>query len=210
MLSWAERRVTLADLIVLAGSVAVEKAAKAGGRDITVPFTPGRWTRAGADGCGFPGGVATTRRRFRNYVAGRQDIRQEEALVDRSQLLTLTAPEMALLVGGIRVLKVGQPHHGVLTERTETLINNFFVNLLDMNTVWSPAEDAEGVYEGRDRKTGEIRWTVTHVDLIFDSHLQLRAIAEVHAQSDFGEIFVRDFVIAWTRVMNADRFDLTT
>lgn len=134
-------------------------------------------------------------------------MRPEEALVDRSQLLTLTAPEMALQVGGLRVLKVGQPHHGVLTERTETLTNDFFVNLLDMNTVWS---SAEGAYEARDRKTGELRWTGTRVDLIFGSHSQLRAMPKSMRSPILAKNFVRDFVSAWTRVMNADRFDLTT
>ncbi len=203
------KKISLADLIVLAGSAGIEKAAKAGGYDIIVPFTPGRMdaSQEQTDEASF----AALRPRadgFRNYISGRQYMRPEEALVDRSQLLTLTAPEMALLVGGLRVLKVGQPEHGVFTDRPETLTNDFFINLLDMNTVWSPVEGSEGVYEGRDRKTGARRWTGTRVDLIFGSHSQLRAISEVYAQSDSGEKFVRDFVSAWTRVMNADRFDL--
>ncbi|QYA03883.1 catalase/peroxidase HPI [Rhizobium sp. B21/90] len=203
------KKISLADLIVLAGSAGIEKAAKAGGHDITVPFTPGRMdaSQEQTDAASF----AALRPRadgFRNYIAGRQYMRPEEALVDRSQLLTLTAPEMALLVGGLRVLKVGQPEHGVFTDRPETLTNDFFINLLDMNTVWSPVEGSEGVYEGRDRKTGARRWTGTRVDLIFGSHSQLRAICEVYAQSDSAEKFLRDFVAAWTRVMNADRFDL--
>ncbi|WFR99258.1 catalase/peroxidase HPI [Rhizobium tumorigenes] len=203
------KKISLADLIVLAGSAGIEKAAKAGGYDIIVPFTPGRMdaSQEQTDEASF----AALRPRadgFRNYISGRQYMRPEEALVDRSQLLTLTAPEMALLVGGLRVLKVGQPEHGVFTDRPETLTNDFFINLLDMNTVWSPVEGSESVYEGRDRKTGARRWTGTRVDLIFGSHSQLRAISEVYAQSDSGEKFVRDFVAAWTRVMNADRFDL--
>ncbi|WFS04199.1 catalase/peroxidase HPI [Rhizobium tumorigenes] len=203
------KKISMADLIVLAGSAGIEKAAKAGGYDIIVPFTPGRMdaSQEQTDEASF----AALRPRadgFRNYISGRQYMRPEEALVDRSQLLTLTAPEMALLVGGLRVLKVGQPEHGVFTDRPETLTNDFFINLLDMNTVWSPVEGSEGVYEGRDRKTGARRWTGTRVDLIFGSHSQLRAISEVYAQSDSGEKFVRDFVSAWTRIMNADRFDL--
>ncbi|MGO6902877.1 catalase-peroxidase, partial [Rhizobium ruizarguesonis] len=145
---------------------------------------------------------------FRNYIGGRQFMKPEEALVDRAQLLTLTGPEMTVLVGGLRVLKAGAPEHGVFTSRPETLTNDFFVNLLDMATQWSPVTGKEGVYEGRDRNTNEVKWTGTRVDLIFGSHSQLRAFAEVYGQSDAKGKFVKDFVAAWNKVMNADRFDL--
>jgi catalase-peroxidase len=145
---------------------------------------------------------------FRNFVGGRLFMKPEEALVDRAQLLTLTGPEMTVLVGGLRVLNVGKPEHGVFTSRPETLTNDFFVNLLDLGTLWSPADGKDGVYEGRDRKTNMVKWTATRVDLIFGSHSQLRALSEVYASSDAKEKFVTDFVAAWTRVMNADRFDL--
>ncbi|HXC28859.1 MAG TPA: peroxidase family protein, partial [Stellaceae bacterium] len=147
---------------------------------------------------------------FRNYLRGPQRLSPEEWLVDRAQLLTLTAPEMTALVGGLRVLgaNAGNSAHGVFTKRQETLTNDFFVNLLDMSTEWQPAAGAEGVYEGRDRKTGEVRWTGTRVDLIFGSHSQLRALSEVYACADSQDKFVADFVAAWTKVMNADRFDL--
>ena len=147
---------------------------------------------------------------FRNYLRGKQLIAPEEALVDRAQLLTLTAPEMTVLVGGLRVLgaNIGRSTHGVFTKRPETLTNDFFVNLLDMSTQWQPAAGAEDVFEGRDRKTGELKWTGTRVDLIFGSHAQLRAIAEVYGSADAKEKFVKDFVAAWTKVMNLDRFDL--
>ena len=205
------KRISLADLIVLAGGAAVEKAAKAGGHDIAVPFTPGRMdaSEAQTDAASFAA-LEPRADGFRNYVSTsrRQFMKPEEALVDRAQLLTLTAPEMTVLVGGLRVLKAGEPRHGVFTSRPEALTNDFFVNLLDMGTQWSPIAGEEGVYEGRDRKTGAARWTGTRVDLIFGSHSQLRAFAEVYAQSDAGEKFVKDFVAAWTKVMNADRFDL--
>ena len=147
---------------------------------------------------------------FRNYLGGKQFMLPEEALVDRAQLLRLTAPEMTALVGGLRVLgaNAGHSSHGVFTNRPETLSNDFFVNLLDMRTEWQPAANAEGIYEGRDRKTKDLRWTGTRVDLIFGSHSQLRALAEVYASADAKEKFVKDFVAAWTKVMNADRFDL--
>ncbi|MGK9051361.1 catalase/peroxidase HPI [Neorhizobium petrolearium] len=205
------KKISLADLIVLAGAAGVEKAAKAAGYDIAVPFTPGRMdaSEAQTDAASF----APLEPRvdgFRNYVNSgkRQFMQAEEALVDRAQLLTLTAPEMTVLVGGLRVLKAGQPEHGVFTNRPETLTNDFFVNLLDMGTQWAPLAGKDGVYEGRDRKTNELKWTGTRVDLIFGSHSQLRAIAEVYAQSDAREKFVKDFVAAWNKVMNADRFDL--
>jgi catalase-peroxidase len=204
-------KVSLADLIVLAGGVAIEKAAKDAGHDVNVPFTPGRMDASQeqteiesfaplepmADG-------------FRNYLRGTPRLSPEEYLVDRAQLLTLTAPEMAVLVGGLRVLgaNAGKSTHGVLTKRPETLTNDFFVNLLDMGTEWQPSVGSEGVYEGRDRKTNEAKWTGTRVDLIFGSHSQLRALAEVYACADSKEKFVKDFAAAWAKVMDLDRFDL--
>jgi catalase-peroxidase len=202
------KKVSLADLIVLAGSVAVEKAAKDAGHDLTVPFTPGRmdatqeqtevesfdYMEPKADG-------------FRNYV--RNPIMSvEEHLVDRAQLLQLSAPEMTVLVGGLRVLQVGSPEHGVLTDRPGKLTNDFFVNLLDMGTKWKGIEGSNGVFEGNDRKTGEKRWTATRADLIFGSHSQLRAFAEVYGSADAKQKFVEDFVAAWVKVMELDRFDL--
>jgi catalase-peroxidase len=205
------KKVSLADLIVLGGCAAIEKAAKDAGHDVKVPFTPGRMDASQeqteidsftpleppADG-------------FRNYLCGEQRVSPEELLVDRAQLLTLTAPEMTVLVGGLRVLgaNAGKSTHGVLTKRPETLTNDFFVNLLDMRTQWQPSAGSEGAYEGRDRKTNEVKWTGTRVDLIFGSHSQLRALAEVYACADSKEKFVKDFVAAWTKVMNLDRFDL--
>ncbi len=149
---------------------------------------------------------------FRNYLRGKQRLSPEELLVDRAQLLTLTAPEMTVLVGGLRVLgaNAGGSTHGVFTKRRETLTNDFFVNLLDMSTQWQPSAGAEGVYEGRDRKTNEVKWTGTRADLIFGSHSQLRALAEVYACADSKEKFVKDFVAAWTKVMELDRFDLVS
>ncbi|WP_337269094.1 catalase/peroxidase HPI [Oryzifoliimicrobium ureilyticus] len=203
------KKISLADLIVLAGAAGVEQAAKASGHAITVPFTPGRAdaSQEQTDVTSFEA-LKPRADGFRNYLSGRQFMKPEEALVDRAQLLDLTAPEMTVLVGGLRVLKAGQPAHGVFTHNPETLTNDFFVNLLDMRTQWAPVEGKDGVYEGRDRKSGELRWTGTRVDLIFGSHSQLRALAEVYAQSDAKEKFVNDFVAAWTKVMNADRFDL--
>ena len=203
------KKVSLADLIVLGGSAAIEKAAKDAGHNVKVPFTPGRmdasqeqtevesfaYLEPKADG-------------FRNWVGPRTIMSQEEHMVDRAQLLTLTAPEMTVLVGGLRVLKVGQPEHGVLTTRPETLTNDFFVNLLDMGTKWKGVPGSDGVFEGRDRKTDKVKWTGTRCDLIFGSHSQLRAIAEVYGCNDAKEKFVRDFVAAWTKVMELDRFDL--
>ncbi|MBY5586886.1 catalase/peroxidase HPI [Rhizobium leguminosarum] len=205
------KKISLADLIVLAGAAGVEKAAAAGGNAVSVPFTPGRTdaSEAQTDAHSFAA-LEPRIDGFRNYVNGKrhQFMKPEEALVDRAQLLTLTGPEMTVLVGGLRVLKAGAPEHGVFTSRPETLTNDFFVNLLDMATQWSPVAGKDGVYEGRDRKTNEVKWTGTRVDLIFGSHSQLRAFAEVYGQADTKEKFVRDFVAAWTKVMNADRFDL--
>jgi catalase-peroxidase len=205
------KKVSLADLIVLGGSAAVEKAAKDAGVDVKVPFTPGRMdaSQEQTDVESFAP-LEPRADGFRNYISGkRQFMSPEEALVDRAQLLTLTAPEMTALVGGLRVLgaNAGQSKHGVFTKKPETLTNDFFVNLLDMSTEWQPA-GADGVYEGRDRKTKAVKWTGTRVDLIFGSHSQLRALAEVYACADSKEKFVKDFVAAWTKVMNADRFDL--
>ncbi|HUN39086.1 MAG TPA: catalase/peroxidase HPI [Acetobacteraceae bacterium] len=202
------KKVSLADLIVLGGNAGVEKAAKAAGHDVSVPFTPGRMDASQEQTDVDSFGVLEPRADgFRNYLSGRELMAPEEELVDRAQLLTLTAPEMTVLLGGLRVLGIGGAKHGVFTKRAETLTNDFFVNLLDMRTQWQP-NGADGVYEGRDRKTGEVRWTGTRVDLIFGSHSQLRAFAEVYAQSDSQGKFVADFVKAWNKVMNADRFDL--
>ena len=205
------KKVSLADLIVLGGSAAVEKAAKDAGVDVKVPFTPGRMdaSQEQTDVESFAP-LEPRADGFRNYISGkRQFMAPEEALVDRAQLLTLTAPEMTVLVGGLRVLgaNAGGSKHGVFTKQPGTLTNDFFVNLLDMSTEWQPA-GADGVYEGRDRKTKAVKWTGTRVDLIFGSHSQLRAFAEVYACADSKEKFVKDFVAAWTKVMNADRFDL--
>jgi len=204
------RKVSLADLIVLGGSAAIEKAAKDAGLTATVPFTPGRMdaSQEQTDAASFAP-LEPRADGFRNYISGkRQFMMPEEALVDRAQLMTLTAPEMTVLVGGLRVLNAGQPAHGVFTNRPETLTNDFFVNLLDMGTQWQPSAGTEGVFEGRDRKTNQVKWTGTRVDLIFGSHSQLRALAEVYACADSKEKFVKDFVAAWTKVMNLDRFDL--
>ena len=205
------KRVSLADLIVLGGCAGIEQAAKNAGHNMTVPFTPGRTDASqeqtdveafavlepAADG-------------FRNYLKTKYTVSAEELLVDRAQLLTLTAPEMTVLVGGMRVLNtnVGQSRHGVFTKRPETLTNDFFVNLLDMGTTWKAASEAGDVFEGRDRATGKLKWTGTRVDLVFGSNSQLRALAEVYGSSDAHAKFVQDFVAAWTKVMNLDRFDL--
>ena len=205
------KKVSLADLIVLGGCAAIEKAAKGAGHDVKVPFTPGRMdaSQEQTDVNSFAP-LKPTADGFRNYLRGEQRFSAEELLVDRAQLLTLTAPEMTVLVGGLRVLgaNAGQSAHGVFTKRPEMLTNDFFVNLLDMNTQWQPSADSDGVYEGRDRRTDELKWTGTRVDLIFGSHSQLRALAEVYACADSKEKFVKDFVAAWTKVMNLDRFDL--
>ena len=205
------KKVSLADLIVLAGSAAVEKAAKDAGMDVEVPFTPGRMdaSQEQTDVASFAP-LEPRADGFRNYIsAKRQFMMPEEALVDRAQLLTLTGPEMTALLGGLRVLgaNAGGSKHGAFTATPGKLTNDFFVNLLDMATEWKPA-GSDGVYEGRDRKTGALKWTATRVDLIFGSHSQLRAFAEVYACSDSKEKLAKDFVAAWTKVMNADRFDL--
>jgi len=204
------KKVSLADLIVLGGCAAIEKAAKDAGHDVKVPFTPGRMdaSQQQTDVDSFAP-LEPVADGFRNYLRGEQLMLPEEALVDRAQLLTLTAPEMTVLVGGLRVLgaNVGQSKHGVFTKRTGQLTNDFFVNLLDISTQWQPA-GSDGVYEGRDRKTNALKWTGTRVDLIFGSHSQLRAFAEVYACVDSKDKFVKDFVAAWNKVMNADRFDL--
>ncbi|MBE0654888.1 MAG: catalase/peroxidase HPI, partial [Bacteroidales bacterium] len=205
------KKISLADLIVLAGCAGVEKAAKDAGYDITVPFTPGRMDASqeqtdvnsiavlepAADG-------------FRNYLKSRYTISTEELLVDRAQLLTLSAPEMTVLVGGMRVLNTNfnNSKEGVFTKRPEVLTNDFFVNLLDMNTAWMPASDDKETFDGRDRKTGELKWTATRADLVFGSNSELRALAEVYGSMDSQEKFVRDFIAAWSKVMNLDRFDL--
>jgi catalase-peroxidase len=206
------KRVSLADLIVLGGCAAVEKAAKDAGVDVQVPFTPGRMdaSQEQTDVDSFAP-LEPRSDAFRNYRGSKKHfMAPEEALVDRAQLLTLTAPEMTALVGGLRVLgaNAGHSKHGVFTARPETLTNDFFVNLLDMGTQWQPSAGSEDVYEGRDRKTNQARWTGTRVDLIFGSHSQLRALAEVYACADSKQKFVQDFVAAWTKVMNLDRFDL--
>ena len=203
------KKVSLADLIVLGGGAAIEKAAKDAGHNLNVPFTPGCMdaSQEQTDVESFAP-LQLTADGFRNYVRGKQRLSPEEQLVDRAQLLGLTAPEMTVLVGGLRVLNAGQPAHGVFTKRPEALTNDFFINLLDMGILWQPSAGTDGVFEGRDRKTNEVKWTATRVDLIFGSHSQLRALAEVYACADSKEKFVKDFVTAWTKVMNADRFDL--
>ncbi|HTR12916.1 MAG TPA: catalase/peroxidase HPI [Roseiarcus sp.] len=205
------KKVSLADLIVLAGGTAIEKAAKDAGQNVKVPFTPGRAdaSQEQTDVESFEP-LEPKADGFRNYVGSEQRVSPEELLVDKAQLLTLTAPEMTILVGGLRVLgaNAGRSKHGVFTKQPGTLTNDFFVNLTDMGTKWRPSADSEGVYEGRDRKTGEVKWTGTRADLIFGSHSQLRALAEVYASWDAKEKFVKDFVKAWTKVMELDRFDL--
>ena len=205
------KKVSLADLIVLGGCAGIEQAAKNAGQDVTVPFTPGRTDASqeqtdvesfavlepAADG-------------FRNYLKSKYAVGAEELLIDRAQLLTLTAPEMTVLVGGMRVLNANyrQSQHGVFTQRPETLTNDFFVNLLDMSTTWRATSGDDDVFEGRDRATAEQKWTGTRVDLIFGSNSQLRALAEVYGCADSQIKFLHDFVAAWNKVMNLDRFDL--
>ncbi|HXZ32193.1 MAG TPA: catalase/peroxidase HPI [Terriglobales bacterium] len=208
------KKVSLADLIVLGGCAAIEKAAKAGGHDVKVPFKPGRMdaSQEQTDVESFEP-LEPKADGFRNYVRGKQLLSPEELLVDKAQLLKLTAPEMTVLVSGLRVLgaNVEKSRHGVFTKRPETLTNDFFVNLLDMHTQWQPSTESNGsgaVYEGRDRKTNQVKWTATRVDLIFGSHSQLRALAEVYASADSKEKFAKDFVAAWNKVMNLDRFEL--
>jgi len=205
------KKVSLADLIVLGGVAAIEKAAKDAGVEVKAPFTPGRMdaSQEQTDVHSFAP-LEPAADGFRNYLRGKQRPSAEELLVDKAQLLTLTAPEMTVLVGGLRVLgaNAGKCPHGVFTKRPETLTNDFFVNLLDMGTEWRPSADSEGVYQGHDRKTNKVKWTGARVDLIFGSHSQLRALAEVYGCADSKEKFVKDFVAAWTKVMNADRFDV--
>jgi catalase-peroxidase len=206
-----EKKVSLADLIVLGGSAGIETAAKDARLDLKVPFMPGRTdaSQEQTDTHSFAP-LEPTADGFRNYLRGRQVVSVEELLVDRAQLLTLTAPEMTVLVGGLRVLgaNAGKSRHGVFTKTPGTLTNDFFVNLLDMGTKWLPSDGSDGLYEGRDRKTNEVKWTGSRADLIFGSHSQLRALAEVYASADAKEKFANDFVAAWTKVMNLDRFDL--
>jgi catalase-peroxidase len=205
------KKVSLADLIVLGGCAAVKEAAKRAGHDVKIPFTPGRTdaSQEQTDVHSFAV-MEPVADGFRNYLRSGQVLSAEEFLVDRAQLLTLTAPEMTVLIGGLRALNAnfGHAKHGVFTNRPETLTNDFFVNLLDMNTKWGPSATAEGVYEGRDRATGKLKWTATRVDLVFGSNSQLRALAEVYACNDSKEAFVKDFAAAWNKVMNLDRFDL--
>jgi catalase-peroxidase len=204
-------KVSLADLIVLGGCAAVEAAAKKAGVEVEVPFRPGRTDasqeQTDAEAYAVLEPIADG---FRNYQKAAYTATAEELLVDKAQLLTLTAPEMTVLVGGMRVLgaNYGATRHGVFTDRPETLTNDFFVNLLDMGTAWKATSESHDTFEGHDRATGDVKWSATRVDLIFGSHSQLRAIAEVYAQDDNREKFVRDFVAAWTKVMELDRFDL--
>ncbi|OPY76360.1 MAG: Catalase-peroxidase [Syntrophorhabdus sp. PtaU1.Bin058] len=205
------KKVSLADLIVLAGCAGVEKAAKNAGREVAVPFTPGRMdaSQEQTDAASFAV-LEPKADGFRNYLKAKYAVPAEELLVDRAQLLTLTAPEMTVLLGGMRVLNAnfGGSRHGVFTKRPEALTNDFFVNLLDMGTTWKAIVEDDGVFEGRDRESGELKWTGTHVDLIFGSNSQLRALAEVYGCDDSQEKFLYDFIAAWNKVMNLDRFDL--
>jgi catalase-peroxidase len=205
------KKVSLADLIVLAGCAGIEQAAKNAGHEVTVPFTPGRMDasqeQTDVESFAVLEPIADG---FRNYLKAKYSVSAEALLVDKSQLLTLTAPEMTVLVGGMRVLKTnfGGAQHGVFTKRPEALTNDFFVNLLDMGTEWKAVSKDADVFEGRDRKTGELKWTGARVDLVFGSNSQLRALAEVYGSSDAEKKFVHDFVAAWNKVMNLDRFDL--
>jgi len=205
------KKVSLADLIVLAGCAGVEQAAKNAGHAVAVPFTPGRMDASQAqtdvDSFAVLEPVADG---FRNYLKGKYSVSAEELLLDRAQLLTLTAPEMTVLVGGMRVLNanVGQSQDGVFTKRPEALTNDFFLNLLDMGTEWKAVSKDGDSFEGRDRRTGAVKWTGTRVDLVFGSNSQLRALAEVYGSTDAQKKFVDDFVAAWNKVMNLDRFDL--
>jgi catalase-peroxidase len=206
-----KKKVSLADLIVLGGCAAVEEAAKKAGYTVKVPFSPGR-TDASQDQTDVESFAVLepAADAFRNYIRKGQQRPVEEMLIDRAQLLTLTAPQMTVLLGGMRVLNTNyaQSKHGVFTTRPETLTNDFFVNLLDMSTRWQPSPTSDGVYEGRDRATNRVKWTGTRIDLIFGSNSQLRALAEVYACNDSKEAFVKDFVAAWSKVMNLDRYDL--
>ena len=206
------KKVSVADLIVLAGNAAIEKAASDAGHDIEVPFSPGRTdtTQELTDVESFEP-LKPEADAFRNYRRTAFTVPDEEMMVDKAQLLQLSAPEMTVLVGGLRVLDANykKARHGVLTKTPGKLTNDFFVNLTDLTTAWKPVSDEAYIFEGRDRKTGAVKWTATRVDLVFGSNAQLRAIAEVYAQDDAKEKFVKDFIAAWTKVMNADRFDLT-
>jgi catalase-peroxidase len=205
------KKVSMADLIVLAGSAAVEKAAQNAGYNVKVPFTAGRMdaTQAQTDIASM-GVLEPMADGFRNYLKTQYTVSTEELMVDKAQLLTLTAPEMTVLVGGMRMLDANYDHskHGVLTSKKDALTNDFFVNLLDMNTTWKATDDSKEVFEGRDRKTNQLKWTATRADLIFGSNSELRALAEVYASSDANEKFVKDFVSAWAKVMELDRFDV--
>ena len=205
------KRVSLADLIVLGGCAGIEQAAKKSGHKVTVPFKPGRMdaSQEQTDVASF-GVLEPIADGFRNYLKGRYSIAAESLLIDKAQLLTLTAPEMTVLIGGMRVLDTNADGtaHGVFTKRPETLTNDFFVNLLDMGTEWKPASEMKDLFEGRDRKTGKVKWTGTRVDLVFGSDSRLRAVAEVYGSADAGKKFINDFVAAWNKVMNLDRFDL--
>jgi catalase-peroxidase len=209
--SACDKTVSLADLIVLAGCAGVEQAAKAAGQDVVVPFTPGRMdaSQEQTDVESFDV-LQPVADGFRNYQKAKYAVPAEELLLDKAQLMTLTAPELTVLVGGMRVLNtnVGQTKHGVFTDRPEMLTNDFFVNLLDMSTVWTATSDAADLFEGRDRKTGDVKCTGTRTDLVFGSNSVLRAVAEVYGTADSQAKFVADFVAAWTKVMNLDRFDL--
>jgi catalase-peroxidase len=205
------KRVSLADLIVLGGCAAVEQAAKNAGHEVTVPFVPGR-TDASQEQTDVEtfAVLEPTADGFRNYLRAGEKLPPEQRLLDRANLLTLTAPEMTVLIGGLRALNAnfGQSQHGVFTHRPETLTNDFFVNLIDMGTEWKASASAENEFEGRDRRTGEVKWTATAVDLVFGSNSELRAISEIYACNDGPEKFVRDFVAAWDKVMTLDRFDI--
>jgi catalase-peroxidase len=205
------KKVSLADLIVLAGNSAIESSAKNAGKGVTLPFYPGR-TDAGQEQTDVESFEPLEPRAdgFRNYLKDAYKVTAEEMLVDKAQLLTLTAPEMTVLLGGMRVLDTNfdGSQHGVFTKRPGALTNDFFLNLLDMGTTWKAISDSQDVFEGHDRKTGELKWTGTRADLIFGSNSELRAIAEVYACEDSGDKFIKDFANAWTKVMNLDRFDL--
>ena len=206
------KKVSLADLIVLAGCAGVEQAAKNAGVKVVVPFIPGRMDasqeQTDVESFAVLEPIADG---FRNYLKGKYTVPAEALLIDKAQLLTLTAPEMTVLIGGMRAMNtnVGQSKHGVFTKRPEALTNDFFINLLDMGTEWKATSDTKDVYEGRDRKTGAVKWTGTRVDLVFGSNSQLRALAEVYGSTDAQTKFVNDFVAAWNKVMNLDRFDLS-
>jgi catalase-peroxidase len=205
------KKISMADIIVLGGCAAIEKAARDAGFEISVPFTPGRMDasqeQTDVESFAFLEPLADG---FRNFIKAKFKVSPEELLVDKAQLLTLTVPEMTALIGGMRVLKTNadKSNHGVFTDKPEVLTNDFFVNLLDMSTAWKPVTEERELYEGSDRKTGKLKWTATRVDLIFGSHAELRAISEVYGSSDGKEKFVKDFVKAWNKVMNLDRFDL--